>query len=169
MHDFCPSLFTYKKNSNTISEPKQRWTSDFCNSFLLEKYVVPLYSVQFQKISKPPWKVFQLEPPNLLKIPVTCKHHAFLFLLKPPFPLEFLLTFPWVCMDISSNCTMTTRYIVLCTSYLFEYFVQNPKMILNVVWLSQCNCFFAGFILFVLNLKKEHYKVQFSLVNIICL
>ena len=26
---------------------------------------------------------------------------------------------------------------------------------------------FAGFILFVLNLKKEHYKVQFSLVNII--
>lgn len=25
-------------------------------------------------------------------------------------------------------------------------------------------CFLAGFILFVLNLKKEHYKVQFSLV-----
>lgn len=33
---------------------------------------------------------------------------------------------------------------------------------------SAFHCFFAGFILFVLNLKKEHYKVQFSLVNITC-
>ena len=75
-----------------------------------------LCNMLFQKISIPlPRKVFQIETPTPPEIPFSC--YTFIpkiLLLKPPYPLEFPLTFHGVGMDIFWN------YIIWVVSYLTE-------------------------------------------------